>query len=151
MRHYLLQRIAPPPTPTSAAEWSAEAAKIRAETLKTIFRGWPQAWITAPAKFEEVGVIETQEGYRVRKLRYEVVPGFYASALLYEPTHLQGKVPAILNVHGHDMVIGKASDYKQKRCINFAKRGMLALNLEWIGTGELTSQEIPTGWAASWI
>jgi dienelactone hydrolase len=33
--------------------------------------------------------------------------------------------------------VGKAAEYKQKRCINFAKRGILALSLEWIYCGEL--------------
>ena len=45
---------------------------------------------------------------------------------------LAGKVPVILNVNGHDRN-GKAAPYKQIRCINMAKRGMLALNLEWFG------------------
>ena len=57
-------------------------------------------------------------------------------ALLYEPTSLRGKVPAVLNPNGHHAG-GKAMDYKQARCINLAKRGMLALNTEFIGMGEL--------------
>lgn len=32
---------------------------------------------------------------------------------------------------------GKAVEYKQKRCINLARRGMLALSLEWFAFGEL--------------
>ena len=42
----------------------------------------------------------------------------------------------MLNVNGHDAK-GKAADYKQIRCINQAKRGILALNLEWFGMGQL--------------
>src|SRR5436853_7298588 len=72
-----------------------------------------------------------------RSLRYEVVPGFQSVAILYEPEKLQGKVPAILNVNGHVGLPGKAVEYKQKRCINFAKHGILALNLEWFFFGEL--------------
>ena len=30
-------------------------------------------------------------------------------------------------------------DYKQVRCINLAKRGLLALNLEWVGMGQLNT------------
>src|SRR5438132_1780034 len=73
----------------------------------------------------------------LRKLRYEVVPGFQSVAILYEPEKLEGKVPAILNVNGHVGPMGKAVEYKQKRCINFAKHGILALNLEWFAFGEL--------------
>ena len=50
-------------------------------------------------------------------------------------------MPAILNVNGHVGPEGKAVEYKQKRCINFAKSGILALNLEWIGYGELSASE----------
>ena len=42
----------------------------------------------------------------------------------------------VLNVNGHDP-LGKAAVYKQIRCINLAKRGMLALNVEWLGMGQL--------------
>ncbi len=35
--------------------------------------------------FEDLGVIETGRGYRMRKLRYEIVPGFQSTAILYEP------------------------------------------------------------------
>ena len=33
---------------------------------------------------------------------------------------------------------GKSVAYKQVRCINQAKRGMLALNVEWLGMGQLS-------------
>ena len=98
--------------------------------------GRKNGWTAGP-KFEEVGVIETGSGYRIRKLRYEIVPGFDSAALLYEPEHMSGKIPAILNVNGHVGPPGKAVEYKQKRCINYAKHGILALNLEWFSFGEL--------------
>ena len=97
-----------------------------------VFHGWPADWVNSPPKFEEVAVIETGDGYKLRKLRYEIVPGFYSTAILYEPDHLDGKVPAILNVNGHERPLGKAAEYKQKRCINYAKRGIMALNIEWL-------------------
>ena len=58
------------------------------------------------------------------------------TAVLYEPENLTGKVPAILNVNGHTH-LGKQYPPKQIRCINQAKRGMLALNIEWVGMGQL--------------
>ncbi|PYT54303.1 MAG: hypothetical protein DMG46_22220 [Acidobacteria bacterium] len=102
-----------------------------------VFHGWPDEWVNTPPRFEDIGVIETGQGYRLRKLRYEIVPGFQSVAILYEPEKLRGKVPAILNVNGHVGPPGKAVEYKQKRCINFAKHGILALNLEWFFFGEL--------------
>ena len=80
--------------------------------------------------------IEGGPGYRIRKLRYEAVPGLWIPALLYEPEKLSGKAPVMLAVNGHDGK-GKAADYKQIRCINLAKRGMIVLNVEWFGMGQL--------------
>ena len=142
VRQYLVDRIAPPPrVPSSPQEWTSEATRLRNHLLDEVaFHGWPKEWVTAQPKFEEVGVIETGSGYRIRKLRYEIVPGFYSAALLYEPEHLSGKVPAILNVNGHVGPPGKSVEYKQKRCINYAQHGMLALNLEWFYFGELNKR-----------
>ncbi len=142
VREYILQHTAPPPAPTSAEQWTAQATRTRQRLLgEVVFHGWPRAWVEAPPKFEEAAVIETGQGYRLRKLRYEIVPGFYSAAILYEPDHISGKIPAILNVNGHVGAPGKAVEYKQKRCINFARRGILALNLEWLAFGELGNKE----------
>ncbi len=138
LRHYLLDRVAKPPVATSAREWAAEANRLRQHLLnEVVFHGWPKEWVNAPPRFEDLGVVQSGTGYRLRKLRYEIVPGFQSAAILYEPENLQGKVPAILNVNGHVGPPGKSVEYKQKRCINFAKHGILALNLEWLGFGEL--------------
>lgn len=138
MKQYILTRVALPPAATGASEWTAQAQRLRQHLLKdVVFHGWPEAWVNAPPKFEEAGVIETGQGYRLRKLRYTIVPGFQSVAILYEPENLQGRVPAILNVNGHVGPPGKSVEYKQKRCINFAKHGIMALNLEWFYFGEL--------------
>jgi len=44
-------------------------------------------------------------------------------------------------VNGHVFLEGKAIEYKQKLCINYAKRGILTLSLEWFGFGELSQPE----------
>src|ERR1700730_1854648 len=139
LRRFMLARVPPLRVPSDAAQWNAEVERLRARELEVIRHGWPQAWIDGPPKFQEVGTLEGR-GYRIRKLRYEVVPGMYSAALLYEPEHISGKIPAVLNVHGHGPG-GKAVEHKQKRCINEVRRGMLALSLEWFGFGELNSPE----------
>ncbi len=137
LKQYILNRVAKPPAPAGAEDWTAEAARLRKRLLNdVVFHGWPREWVEAPPKFEAVGVIPGN-GYRIRKLRYEIVPGFQAVALLYEPENLRGKVPGILNVNGHVGPPGKSVEYKQKRCITFARHGILALNLEWFFFGEL--------------
>jgi dienelactone hydrolase len=139
LRRFMLAHVPPLRVPPDAKQWNIEAERLRARELAVLYHGWPQAWIDAPPKFEQVGTLEGR-GYRIRKLRYEVVPGMYSAALLYEPEHLSGKMPAVLNLHGHGSG-GKAVEHKQKRCINEARRGMLALSLEWFGFGELSSPE----------
>lgn len=141
LQKYQMRHIPKPVPPASAAQWTAEAARIRQHVLNDIaFHGWPKEWINAGPRFEQTAVIETSHGYRIRKFRYEVVPGLKSTALLYEPDSVKGRVPAILNLVGHD-VQGNFTEYEQKRCINFAKRGVLALSLGWFGFGELGQLE----------
>ncbi len=142
IRHHLLQRVPKLPAPVSAVLWTQEARQLRSHILNDIvFHGWPREWVDAPPRFEDLGGIPSPRGYRLRKLRYEIVPGFYSTAILYEPDPLVGMVPAVLNVNGHVGPEGKAIEYKQKRCINYAKRGMMTLSLEWFGFGELAKPQ----------
>jgi dienelactone hydrolase len=138
MKQYLLRRVASLPVPQNAAQWTATAHDLRRRLVDdVVFHGWPKEWVESSPSFQDLGMIESGKGYRLRKLRYEIVPGFYSAAILYEPEKLEGKVPAVLNVNGHVGPPGKSVEYKQKRCINFARHGILALNLEWFNFGEL--------------
>ena len=127
------------PEVKTLAEWEQAAGRMRADALEqVVFRGEAAAWRDAKSRVEWLETIEGGPGYRIKKLRYEALPGLWIPALLYEPETLAGKVPVVLNVNGHDAK-GKAADYKQIRCINLAKRGMLALNPEWFGMGQLAT------------
>lgn len=133
-------RVPPMPEVASIDEWQRHADRMRQQTLdRVVYRGEAQAWRDAETKVEWLEEIEGGPGYKIKKLRFEAVPGLWVPALLYEPLELTGKVPVALNVNGHDSN-GKAADYKQIRCINQVKRGMLALNVEWLGMGQLRSE-----------
>ncbi len=148
LRTYLAKRIPSLPPPANSDQWFSEEARIRHHVLQDIaFHGWPREWIEAPPHFQEIAVIESDKGYRLRKFRYEIVPGFDSAAILYEPKQVSGKAPAILNVIGHE-VAGNDVEYEQKRCINFAKRGIFALSLSWVGFGELAQPEDAHDYAA---
>ncbi len=126
-----------PPVKT-VADWEKQANRMRRDTLaNVVYRGEAAAWRDAKTKVEWLGTIEGGPGYHIKKLRYEALPGLWIPALLYEPDTLSGAVPANLLVNGHD-ANGKQSPYKQIRAINLAKRGMLALNVEWFGMGQLS-------------
>ncbi len=138
LREHIVARVATPPKARSAQEWSETASGLRGRLLEQVFHGWPRAWVDAPPRFEQTGLIEGA-GYRIRKLRYEIVPGFFSVALLYEPAQAGGRRPAVLNVYGHVGPPGKSVEYEQKRRITLARNGVLALGLEWPGFGELTA------------
>lgn len=140
IRQYLMKRVPPLPTPKAAEEWTRESKRLRQHGLDLVFHGWPKEWVNAPPKFEDAGFAPAGKGYRRRKLRYEIVPGFWGTALLYEPEKVTGKIPATINLNGHTSQ-GKGAEYKQKRCINNALQGMYALSLEWLGMGELGGAE----------
>jgi dienelactone hydrolase len=137
LQQYLSHRITPLPSPKSVGAWTDQAQKLRKHILDDVaFHGWPSEWVQSTPNFQQVGATETRNSYRVSKFRYEIVPGFFATALLYEPEKIDGRAPAILNLIGHEPM-GEAAEYEQKRCINFAKRGIIALSLGWVGFGEL--------------
>jgi hypothetical protein len=135
-----IPRLHPPgsekSTVKTAADWEKEAERIRQDVLKNVvFRGEAAKWRDAKTKVEWLDTLP-MDGYRLKKLRYEILPNFWIPAVLYEPAKLDGKVPVSLAVNGHEGV-GKVVEYKQIRCINMAKRGMIVLNVEWLGMGQL--------------
>lgn len=121
----------------SPEAWNRYADEIRQNVLdRVVFRGEAARWRDFQGKVEWQETIAGGEGYQIKKLRFEVVPDLWVPALVYEPTKLTEKMPVLLNVNGHDGA-GKAAPYKQIRCINMAKRGIIAMNLEWFGMGQL--------------
>ncbi|MFT5465188.1 MAG: hypothetical protein ACI8UO_000275 [Verrucomicrobiales bacterium] len=131
-------RVPRMPEPKTAEAWEAEATRMREDVFdRVVFTGEAKKWRERPSNVVWLETIEGGPGYEIRKLRYEILPGMWAPALLYVPADLgDRRVPVVLNVNGHDGE-GKAASYKQLRCINLAKRGMIALNAEWIGMGQL--------------
>jgi len=141
LEQYVLGRLPELRVPETAKAWSKTADELREEVLEqAVLNGVSDAWLDAPLNVEWLETLEPHKDYRIRKLRYEAVPGLWIPALLYEPTKHTGKMPAVLNVNGHVGEQGKAIDYKQLRCINLAKRGIVNLNPEWYRMGELAGK-----------
>ncbi len=137
MKAYLLDRLPGFRLPDFET-WEVEAERLRRTMLEeVILKGVPDEWSSGDLEIEWKGVIETGKGYRIRKLTYKALPGLVIPALLYEPDHLEETTPGVLNLNGHVGPPGKAVDYKQVRCVNLARRGMVALNPEWLCFGEL--------------
>ena len=135
---FICERIPELPAPPTAQAWQEQAETLRDRVLKeVVLRGAPEAWLEHRTRIVWADTLTPHGSYRIRKLRYEALPGLWIPALLYEPTEIVGQVPAVLNVNGHVGPPGKAIDYEQIRCINLAKQGMLALHPEWLVFGEL--------------
>jgi len=141
LQQFVLKHAPKLPQPASAVQWTAEASQIRQRVLsEVVFHGWPKDWVNSPPQFEDLGTLPSGKGFQIHKLRYEIVPGFYTVALLYEPETLTAKMPAVLNTMGHYGALGYAPAFEQKLCINQALRGIIALNPEWIGMGQMNVQ-----------
>lgn len=118
--------------------WPKISESLRQRLLdEVVFRGGAKQWQGTPTNVEWFETIEAGGLYTIRKLRFEAVPGFWIPALLYEPTSTSSeKVPCVLSVNGHEAT-GKSTPYKQVLDINLVQRGMVVLDLEWIGMGQL--------------
>lgn len=135
---YCRSKVRPWAEFTSVADWESARNRIRDEVLEqVVFRGEAAKWRDAKTQVEWLDKIDGGPGYAIQKLRYEALPGLWIPALLYIPEKISSKVPVALHVNGHDKN-GKAADYKQLRCIHLAKQGMLVLNAEWLGMGQLS-------------
>ena len=137
-----IQKLIPPLTVPDRITWERQVSELRQEILEqVVFRGIPQEWVDWKAETIWGDTLKIGPGYQIRKLRYHALPGLWIPALLYEPIQNQEKIPAILNVNGHVGPLGKSTDYEQLRCINLAKKGILALHPEWFYFGELAGED----------
>tara|TARA_R110002095_G_scaffold196631_1_gene175564 strand:+ start:1206 stop:1991 length:786 start_codon:yes stop_codon:yes gene_type:complete len=134
---FIAPKVPGVPEVSSVADWEKYISRVRGDVLnKVVYRGEATQWRDSKMNVVWLETIEGGPEYKIQKLRFEALPGLWIPALLYIPNQLTGKVPVVMNVNGHDRN-GKVADYKQVRCINQAKRGMLVLNIEWLGMGQL--------------
>ena len=131
--------------PARGADWLAQAAALRTRCVELLLRGHPEGVLAETPQVvwgDALDMPQPAPEYRIRKLRFEGYPGVWVPALWYEPIAAgeadSPPMPAVLNANGHTAA-GIAVEYKQARCINLAKRGMLALSFEFLGMGESAS------------
>jgi dienelactone hydrolase len=76
-----------------------------------------------------------KDGYRVEKIIYESMPGLYVTGCLFIPDGIKGKVPAVLNVIGHNQEAFRAELY-QIIILNLVKKGIVVFAIDPPGQGE---------------
>jgi hypothetical protein len=91
---------------TSEDDWLSRQKFVREKLIGSI-GPFPEKTPLSP---RVMGVIR-QDGYRIEKIIYESLPGFYVTGCLYIPEKLKGKAPAVLNVIGHNQEAFRAPLY----------------------------------------
>jgi hypothetical protein len=88
------------PVPSKEA-WEKRAEKLRRQ-VRVALGVWPMpdAAHRPPLNAQVFGKIE-RDDYTVEKVIFESWPGHYVTGSLYRPKGKSGKLPAVLNPHGH--------------------------------------------------
>jgi len=100
------------------------------EKILRLIGGLPER--RGPVAVKEFGTV-SGDGFRVEKVAYESLPGFWVTADLYTPASGAGPFPAIVLAPGHGAG-GKTENWSWGA--NFARNGILALAYDPIGQGE---------------
>lgn len=112
------------------SEWMNRQAKVK-DKLMEIVGPFPEK---GPLNARITGTIK-KKGYRIDKIVYEAMPGYYVTGCLYVPDMINGKAPAILNVIGHNQEAFRAELY-QVINYNLVKKGMIVFAIDPPGQGE---------------
>ena len=123
----------------TAAEWQARAQRIRENIIggSELDRIPEEEW-NYPIR-EVYGAKHVFDDYTVVNVGLEVKPGYLICGNLYLPDKVEGRVPAILNPHGHWFELkdyGRFRADMQYRCASFARMGAVAFCWDMFGTGE---------------
>lgn len=116
--------------PQTIDAWKQQRAKLR-QQLADVWRVFPAE--NCPLEPQKLGEMQF-DGYRLEKLIFQTRPGVWMTAHAYVPDK-PGKLPAILQVHGH-WKEAKQAPTVQSRCIGAAKLGFFVLAVDAFGAGE---------------
>jgi len=114
----------------TAQEWK-ERQKLAEGKLSDIIGPFPEK---TPLNAKIISVIQ-KDGYRIEKIVYESFPGSYVTGILYVPEKVKGKVPAILNVIGHNQESFRNELY-QVINYNLVMKGIMVFAIDPPGQGE---------------
>ena len=112
------------------SEWLQRQNRVTA-ALRELVGPFPER---TPLNPRIIDVVQ-KDGYRIEKLIYESMPGFFVTGCLFIPKSTGGKLPAILNVIGHNQEAFRDELY-QIVYLNLVKKGFVVLAIDPIGQGE---------------
>jgi hypothetical protein len=121
-----------PPVVTTRAAWQQRAEYLRQHVLASAgLLPMPEKTPLAPVVFGEIA----HPDYRVSKVYFESLPGFFVTGNLYRPAG-DGPFPAILSPHGHwayGRLENTATASVPGRAINLARQGFVVFTYDAIG------------------
>lgn len=111
-------------------DWKRRQDMARKTMLANI-GGFPEK---TPLHPKITGTLQ-QDGFRIEKIIFESVPGYYIPGALFIPDNIAGKRPAILYVTGHS-TSGYSSRVYQTMILNLVKKGFIVFAIDPAGQGE---------------
>ncbi len=115
---------------TTREDWMARQEWV-SNKLAELIGPFPKK---SPLNPRVTGVIK-RDGYRIEKIVFESYPKFYVTGCIYIPEKIKGRMPAILNVIGHNQESFRNELY-QVININLVKKGMIVFAIDPPGQGE---------------
>jgi len=111
-------------------DWIARQSLVK-KKLMEIVGPFPSK---TPLNARVTGIIK-KKGYKVEKIVYESMPGMYVTGCLFIPDVIKAKVPAILNLIGHEQESFRA-ELDQVINLNLVQKGMIVFTIDPPGQGE---------------
>lgn len=87
-----------------------------------------------PLNAKITGIVK-KEGFRIEKVVYESMPGFYVTGCLFIPDKIKGKRPAVIQVSGHSTAAFRSRG-TQTQLYNLVKKGFIVFAIDPIHQGE---------------
>jgi dienelactone hydrolase len=118
-------------------DWQLRQEKVM-DDLRNMVGQFPGK---TPLNTQVTGIIHEKD-FRVEKIIYESMPGFYVTGCLFIPEGGPAEKPAILNLIGHSAQSFRRDTY-QNFIINLVKKGFIVLAIDPIGQGERLQYDDP--------
>jgi cephalosporin-C deacetylase-like acetyl esterase len=119
------------------SDWEARRKYVR-QTLRELAGRFPER---SPLNAQVTGVLEG-DGFRVEKLLYESMPGFFVTAAVFVPVGIDARRPAIVYASGHSADGFRAVPY-QTAILNLVEKGFIVLAFDPVGQGERRQYDDP--------
>jgi uncharacterized protein len=124
-------------TYTTAEAWEKRAEMIRSQILK----GAELEKLPDKCPLETyLSEKRVYDGYQVRNVAFESLPGVYVTGSLYTPTEFKGTLAGILSPHGHWTDTADYGRYRpdsQKRFAEMARMGAMVFGYDMVGFGQM--------------